>query len=84
MTVALKTPGFYNGWEYFCPTCLSFFSVSAGGSGAAAYCPFCGIDGLITGPRQLAEFCRENDVDPAGYRGAFPPDGPAHAKGGTV
>jgi hypothetical protein len=77
MTIAIKDPAFYNGFDYFCPCCLSFFSISGDHSvGAIDYCPACGLNGLITDYRKLAEFCRENDLETAEYWEAFPPDEP--------
>jgi hypothetical protein len=76
MNVVLKPGAFRNGFDYFCPACLSFFSVSGDYSFAAvSHCPACGGDGLITGYRKLAAFCREADIDTVEYWEAFPPDG---------
>jgi hypothetical protein len=77
MTITLKDPAFYNGFDYFCSCCLSFFSVSADYSAEPVeHCPSCGTDELITDYRKLAEFCRENDLDTADYWEAFPPGDP--------
>ena len=68
---------FYNGFGYFCPECLSFFSVSGDYSfGAVSCCPACGTHGLITGHRELAAFCLKAGIDTAEYWEAFPPDDP--------
>ena len=71
------SPAFYNGFGYFCPECLSFFSVSGDYSfGAVSCCPACGTDGLIAGHRELAAFCLKAGIDTVEYWEAFPPDDP--------
>jgi hypothetical protein len=77
MNIVLRAGAFHNGFDYFCPGCLSFFSVSGDYSFAAvSHCPACGEEGLITGCRKLAEFCREAGIDTVEYWEAFPPDEP--------
>lgn len=75
MNIELKLPAFYNGFGYFCPECLSFFSVSGDLSfGPVSFCPACGADGLITGYRELAALCFKAGIDTVEYWEAFPPD----------
>jgi hypothetical protein len=77
MNIELEDPAFYNGFDYFCPTCATFFSISGDYTAdKIEYCPACGMDGLFTDYRELAEWCRGEDVDTAEYWEAFPPDEP--------
>jgi hypothetical protein len=77
MNISLTAPAFYNGFDYFCPECLCFFSVSGDYSFAAVtHCPACGTDDLITWHRELAAFCLKAGIDTVEYWEAFPPDDP--------
>jgi hypothetical protein len=70
-------PAFHNGFDYFCPNCLSFFSVSSDYSfEIVLFCPACGEDGLLTRHRGLADFLHVEGIDAVEYWEAFPPDDP--------
>jgi hypothetical protein len=75
MTIEIKDLALRNGFDYFCPTCMTFFSVSTLDNpegGHVSYCPCCGIDGLIKNSQKLAEWCKAEDIDPAALRGVAP------------
>ena len=72
---------FYNGYDFFCTECNSFFNAGTESDDLISCCPICccpicGRDEIIFDIDDFLEYLEEHKTDPVNFYNAFPPDAP--------